>query len=155
MEKLQLKNGLLTTYINNFDFDNPPVDPGTLTIELYKFMLENNGIGLAANQVGLNYRVFVMYPAIVCFNPRVILYSQQYSLKEEHCLSYPGLAVKVKRASNVFTSYQNVSGEFVSRSFDGMHSHVFQHEMDHLNGKVHLDKASRANIIEARKVTIH
>lgn len=152
---MEFSKKLLKTRIEKFDFKEPPVDPGELSISLYKFMLENSGIGLAANQVGLPYRVFVMYPSFVCYNPSVILYSQETTILKEYCLSYPGVQAKVKRPTDVFVTYQDSAGQVYSRSFDGLHARVFQHEMDHLNGVVHLDKASRANIIEARKEIFH
>tara|TARA_R110000772_G_scaffold66361_1_gene147785 strand:- start:273 stop:740 length:468 start_codon:yes stop_codon:yes gene_type:complete len=155
MEKFKLSSKLLKTRIEPFDFREPPVDPGELSIEMYRFMLESGGIGLAANQIGLPHRIFVMYPSIVCYNPSVIFYSQEQTLMHEHCLSYPGKQVRIKRPTDVYVTYQDSVGQFVNRTFDGIHARVFQHELDHLNGVVHLDKASRANIIEAGKVTFH
>jgi peptide deformylase len=155
MAPLEFSTTILKTRISEFDFKEPPVDAGDLVISLYEFMLKNTGIGLAANQVGLPYRCFVMYPNMAIFNPRVIMYSQETTMMDEYCLSYPGKKVRIKRSSDIFVTYQDVYGQHVSRAFDGIHARVFQHEMGHLNGIVHLDKASRANIIEAGKVVYH
>ncbi len=108
-------------------------------------MMELNGLGISANQLGLPYRVFVMRTApelTICFNPRLVDAStEQVVLLEEGCLSYPGLHVKIKRPAHIKVRYQTVTGDTVTDKFTGLTARVFLHELDHMNG---VDFISRA-----------
>jgi peptide deformylase len=109
-------------------------------------MYENNGIGIAANQVGVPYRVFAMRGQpqnFVCFNPRVVQPSAEEIILEEGCLSFPGLIVKVKRPRHVRVRFQTPNGDTRTETFIGMTARVFQHEMDHLEGKLYFSRSSR------------
>ena len=129
-----------------FNFQEPPFDPIEFSHELVKFMYENNGIGIAANQVGVPYRVFAMRGQpqnFVCFNPRVVQPSAEEIILEEGCLSFPGLIVKVKRPRHVRVRFQTPNGDTRTETFIGMTARVFQHEMDHLEGKLYFSRSSR------------
>lgn len=129
-----------------FNFNTPPLDPIELAGDLVKTMYEYNGIGLAAPQVGLPYRVFCMRGApenIVCFNPKIVAYSNEHIELEEGCLSFPGLLVKIKRPQHIRARFQYPNGETVTRQFTGMTARIFQHELDHLEGKLYYTRASR------------
>ncbi len=136
-----------------FDFTNPPVDPLDLVSDLAETMLTNGGVGIAANQCGLPYRVFVMNAAelIPCFNPRIVDSSSEEIYLEEGCLSYPELFVKVKRPRRIKVRYTEPNGNVVTRVFEGMTARVFQHELDHLDGLAHINRASRIHLDQARK----
>lgn len=145
--KLQLVDSIdpiLRTPTEPFDFSNPPMDPLDLVSDLAEAMLASGGIGIAANQCGIPYSVFVIYGTelIPCFNPRIVDASEEMITLEEGCLSYPGLAVKVKRPKKIKVRYQEPNGETVTRVFDGITARVFQHELSHLRGVCHLDEAS-------------
>ena len=152
---------LLSTELEDFDFHNPPVDPKELTKELRYLMEREGGIGLSANQVGLQHRVFVINsnPALTCFNPRIAYYSDEHCVMEEGCLSYPGLYVKIRRPKTIRLRFQDENGELRSESLGGLVARVAQHELDHLNGvnyldrakKIHLDQAKRKSKIMKRK----
>jgi peptide deformylase len=145
MELVKPDNPILTTKCQDFDFENPPVWPVELAKDLVKFMYDNNGIGLAANQVGLPYRVFAMrgYPEnFVCFNPRIVQPSDQEIVLEEGSLTYPGLLVKIKRPQHVRVRFRMANGEVRTDTFTGLSARIFQHEMDHLDG---IEFFSRAN----------
>ena len=91
---------ILTTPCKEFDFSNPPFDPIEFSKDMVKFMYEKNGIGLAANQIGVPYRIFSMRGSpenFVCFNPKIVHASQDIVLLEEGCLTYEGMLVKIKR----------------------------------------------------------
>lgn len=135
---------ILHTRIEEFNFAAPPVDPLDLVSNLAETMLENNGIGLAANQCGLPYRVFVLLSneIIPCFNPKIVDSSKEMIVLEEGCLSYPGLSVKVKRPRRIKVRYTEPNGNTITRTFDGLTARVFQHELSHLNGIVHINEAS-------------
>ena len=130
----------------SFDFQNPPFDPIEFSQELVKFMYENNGIGLAANQVGVPYRIFAMRGSpqnFVCFNPRIVQAAAENIILEEGCLSFPGLIVKVKRPRHVRVRFQTPNGDTRTETFIGMTARIFQHEYDHLEGKLYFNRASR------------
>jgi peptide deformylase len=109
-------------------------------------MYENNGLGLAANQVGTPYRIFAMRAApenFVCFNPKIVQQSEQTVTLEEGCLTYPGLIVKIKRPEFIRVRFQTPNGDTLTKQFIGMSARVFQHEIDHLDGIRFYDKANK------------
>ena len=146
---------ILMNRIEDFDFsiehEHTPVE---IAEALVKYMVDHNGIGLAANQLGLPYRAFAMktQPNTVCFNPLIVDRSAEVVTMEEGCLSYPGLIIKVKRPQAIKVRFTQPNGEVRTKKFTGMTSRVFQHELDHLNGIVfyrrandfHKDQAFRA-----------
>jgi peptide deformylase len=134
----------LHTVTPKFDFQNPPTDPVKLADTLARAVIEHNGLGLAANQLGLPYRAFVIKsnPVIAVFNPIIVDASTEKVYLEEGCLSYPGLAIKVKRPKKIKVRYTQPNGEVVTKVFEGLTARIFQHEMDHLDGISHIDRAS-------------
>jgi peptide deformylase len=149
-ELVDCNDPILKQKTENFDFANPPINP----VELYNDLAENDGLGLAAPQVGLPYRVFVMRAEniIGVFNPKIVDISSEMVYLEEGCLSYPNLWVKVKRPKKVKVRYTNPDGQTETRVFDGMSARVFQHEFDHLEGIVHTKRANRFHLEQARKL---
>ena len=146
MELVKHTDPILTTPCKPFDFQNPPFDPVEFSHELVKFMYDNNGIGLAANQVGVPYRVFSMRGSpenFVCFNPKIVQPSEMMVTLEEGCLSYSGLIVKVKRPQHIRVRFQTPNGETLTKQFTGMTARIFQHEYDHLEGILYFNRASR------------
>lgn len=144
---------ILRKKMERFDFSNPPINPGELVNNLIETMVHNKGLGLAANQVGLPYRCFVLFSSepFGAFNPTVVDTTTEQVLLEEGCLTYDKLIVKVKRPKSIKVRYQNYTGEFVTETFTGMTARGFLHELDHLNGidytmranKIHLERAQR------------
>ena len=101
-----------------------------------------NAEGLAANQVGVLYRVFVIRDNkeyVTCFNPSILGMSTELVDSLEGCLSFPGVNETIKRAESVHVSYQNEGGEEQNRWLSGVAAVAFQHELDHLNGVVFTD----------------
>lgn len=139
-------NPILKQTISEFDFSAPPIDPYTLVTDLLTYMHAHEGVGLAANQIGLPYRVFVMRGSpenFACFNPRVVSFDDELVEMEEACLSLPGVVAKVKRPKDIRVRFQTASGETVTMNFSGMTARVFQHENDHLNGLLFIDRIGR------------
>ena len=100
------------------------------------------GYGLAAPQVGVNLRVFAFLNE-VAFNPVIMEEWGPYDNHVEGCLSYPGLWIQTKRATEIRMSYFTEKGELVERmSGSKLEAIVFQHELDHLNGVTFTDRAS-------------
>jgi peptide deformylase len=134
----------------NWDTDGEIADLGK---EMLKVMFENMGIGLAAPQIGLNKRVFVMgtpSASYICVNPEII--EGQGQIKDqEGCLSYPGLYLHVNRYETVKVRYQDILGKAHEKEFTGIMARVFQHEYDHLNGICFVNKVSKLSLDLATK----
>lgn len=108
---------------------------------MHMVILDYNGIGLAAPQVGSDLRVIVvgrqtgninLYTAMV--NPKILKLSEQSNFAYEGCLSYPGVEAWVKRHKRVKIAYTDLSGCATRRSLAGHEARVLQHELDHLEG---------------------
>ena len=143
---MQLQNNILTTPCEPFDFANPPFNIIEFSKELVKFMYDHEGIGLAANQVGVGYRIFAMRGQpenFVVINPKIIDQSQEEILLEEGCLSYPNLIVKIKRPRHIRVRFQTPNGETITKKFTGMTARCFLHEYDHLEGILFYSRANR------------
>jgi peptide deformylase len=105
-------------------------------------MYVNQGIGLAATQVGLGLKVMVIDAGdgLVNFiNPVIMEKSAETSKMEEGCLSLPGVTVSITRPEEVKIRAQNEQGEFFIKKFEGLVSKAVQHEIDHLEGKLLID----------------
>lgn len=111
-------------------------DPNDLIRRMAKTMIEKNGIGLAAPQVGISKRIFIMgndTKLFACINPE-ILEEENVVVDTEGCLSFPNLWLKVKRSDKIKVKYYNALGQEVITEFTGLISRVYQHERDHLDG---------------------
>jgi len=118
--------------------------------EMLDHMYESNGIGLAANQVDLPYRVFVMNiesdpeaadQELVFINP-VITGRNGTAEGEEGCLSFPEIYAPVRRSSQIVLSAYNLAGEEISWRLEGLPARAAQHEADHLDGVLFIDRLS-------------
>jgi peptide deformylase len=116
--------------------------------EMLELMYEHKGLGLAANQVALPYRLLVMNLSgeaklpeqeAVYINP-VILERKGSVEDEEGCLSFPGLYAKVRRAKAVRVQAYNLKGELLDISASDLPARCWQHEIDHLDGVLFIDK---------------
>jgi peptide deformylase len=144
---------ILKQKLEPFDFTNPPVDPKYLSVSLIETMVNGRGVGLAANQCGLPYRVFVMGAEKVgfaCFNPE-ILEAEGEEVYEEGCLSFPGLFLKINRAERIKVKYTDFNGIEKEERFSGLTARIFQHELDHLNGVCYINKVSRLHLDRAKE----
>lgn len=152
-ELIEAHDEILKTAMPDFDFANPDFDPIEIAHILAQTMIHNNGLGIAANQLGFPVRAFAITgnPITVCFNPKVIDYSPETVYLEEGCLSFPDLYVKIKRPRTIKVRYTEPNGNIVTKVFDGMTARVFQHELDHLDGIVHTQRANRFHLEQARK----
>ena len=143
---MNLDDRYLLEECEDFDFKDPPFDPVEFAKTLVKFMYDNNALGVAANQVGVPYRIFAMRGSpenFVCFNPKIVQTSEKDVVLEEGCLSYPGLLVKIKRPEYVRVRFTTPNGDTITRQFIGMAARGFQHEYEHLEGERFYDKANR------------
>ena len=119
-----------------------------LTGEMLVTMREREGVGLAANQVGRLRRVLVAgieEDEYVLINPVIEARSDETEVLAEGCLSIPGIQVDVERPVAVTVSGQNAAGEDLRFEAEGLLARVFQHEIDHLDGVLILDRTDRGS----------
>ena len=121
-----------------------------------QLMHEALGIGLAATQVGLMNRVLVYRveadgPIAAVVNPRLEWAGDEREAMEEGCLSLPGVLVEVERPVHVRVRAQDERGEGILIEASGLEARVIQHEMDHLDGVLILDRTSREQRKEAMR----
>ena len=108
-----------------------------LAQRMIQTMLRENGIGLAANQVGLQIRLFVMYvdgEFFHCFDPEIVQHSEETVISREGCLSFPGEFCMIARHARITVRFANSSGHYQTRELSGLAARCFQHELDHLSG---------------------
>lgn len=107
--------------------------------KMESIMVDNNGIGLAAPQVGIFKRYFIMKDfttdgSQLVINPEIVKYSDKVGSFREGCLTYKGFSSVVKRSKSVKATWMTGTGEMVHRKLTGRESQVFQHEFDHMYG---------------------
>lgn len=128
----------------------------TLIAKMRRIMREANGIGLSANQIGLDLKMFVAeipdpqggMKFYAVFNPKIEKMSEEKNVFEEGCLSIPGTWGDVERVEKIIVSGQDKHGKPSKIKAWGLLARVFQHEIDHLNGKLFVDKAKRVHTVE-------
>ncbi|MEK7103303.1 MAG: peptide deformylase, partial [Patescibacteria group bacterium] len=142
-----------------------PIDPATISTpefqtlidDMIQTMYETNGIGLAATQIGKPLRLATLVPdpdrfdfyekgsreAIVIINPTITSHSLRTSSSEEGCLSVPGYMGLVKRYSGVTVSFTDRTGAPQTVKARGLLARCYQHEIDHLNGILFVDRAEK------------
>jgi peptide deformylase len=118
-----------------------------LTEDMLETMYAAKGIGLAATQLGITQRVFVMDVSDNASQPQVIINpcisdKRGEQVYQEGCLSFPGLFADVKRAEQVHVEYEDIEGHTVTRDVEELEAVCMQHETDHLDGKVFIDYLS-------------
>jgi peptide deformylase len=119
-----------------------------------RLMIDSIGIGLAATQVGtlhrlLVYRVEQDSPVNALINPVIEWRGKEAELMEEGCLSLPGVIVDVERPVHIRVTGQDETGEAIEIEASGLEARVIQHEIDHLDGVLILDRTSRDQRKEA------
>jgi len=149
---MKLTNTVLYRPAKTFEDFAHPARNSFLANQMFSFMRKNNGIGLAAPQVGISKRLFVMEVDAVqraCFNPEITDQSADLTDYPEGCLSFPGDECKIYRASAITVRYQNTQGIWIQEQLDGLAARCFQHELDHLNGITMHDRAKEPYATES------
>lgn len=127
--------------------------------EMLETMYEKDGLGLAAPQVGKSIRVFVIdydwvneekKNPLIFINPEIISMSGTIEY-EEGCLSLPGIFTTVKRANNIKVKALDLKGETRYYDFDEVKAVAFQHELDHLNGVLFIDRVPKLKLLGLKK----
>ena len=147
--------------------DVTPDYPGLqkLIANMFETMYSADGVGLAAPQIGLPVRVFVMDlsalakddPAFegfkkVMINARILQVGGEEKLEEEGCLSFPGIHEKVYRRDKIRIQYLDENFVLYDEEYEGYKARVIQHEYDHLEGKLFIDHVSgiRKQLIKSK-----
>lgn len=124
--------------------------------EMFKLMYAAKGIGLAANQVGIPLRFFLMNPTgeasqpeeqLVLINPRIRRRSGDV-VGEEGCLSLPGLHGDVVRDAKITIEAYDLDGQEIRLNLEDLPSRIFQHELDHLDGILFIDRVDEEDELE-------
>jgi peptide deformylase len=130
------------------EFDD---DLRRLAERMSQLMKEANGVGLAATQVGVLRRLFVFAPeedqVAVVVNPQIVSAAEELEMDDEGCLSLQGVTVPVERPTTVRIEGRDELGNEVGFDLEGMPARIAQHELDHLDGKLILDRTTQ----EARR----
>ncbi len=124
-----------------------------LSSAMHATMSERHGVGIAAPQVYISKRVIIVasrpnerYPdapemdAVVMVNPEILAFSPETCFGEEGCLSVPNERGQVERAQVVKVRYQTLTGNVVETVYEGFPARIVQHEVDHLNGVLFVDR---------------
>jgi len=129
------------------------VDAATrrLADDMFETMYDAPGVGLAAPQIGVLQRLFVVDCApkdaardpLAMINPHIIWASDEMNTYDEGCLSIPEQYEDVTRPAVVKLRYLDLDGQVQERDFDGLYATCVQHELDHLNGKLFIDYLSK------------
>ena len=133
---MKIDNKFLKKSISEITFDRP-MSNQQLSNLLVKFMQQNKAVGLAANQVGYDKRVFVMQvdgKIYRCFNPEIISTDSTVESGFEGCLSFPKQVLEVARPSKILVKYADYQGNYCQEELTSLAARCFQHELDHLNG---------------------
>ena len=131
-----------------------------LTKRMFKLMYASRGVGLAAPQVGINQQLMVVNwsgdpgrssSELVLCNPSIVEASRATEVEPEGCLSFPGFTADVERAESIVVEFQTVKGKPRRLELSGWEARVFQHEYDHLEGKLYAtDRLSEAEAARAQ-----
>ena len=152
-------NPILKQKAKEFDFQNPPNHPADLAISLAETMGKNGGIGLAAPQIGIPYRVFAMgliqldkqkeektMNVITMFNPDIFYKSDNKVKALEGCLTFPGMYLEVERPFEIKVRFQNHFGNYMEMTLYGIDARCALHEYDHLDGILYTTKIAKTKL---------
>ncbi len=142
-------------------FDELKKDLPALLADMFETMDAVGGIGLAANQIGLDLRLAAVKikregaepVSIVIINPEIVEKSGSL-YEEEGCLSFPGLFAKVRRAAKVKVRALNEKGLPIEINAEGLFAKALQHEMDHLDGIVFIDRLQLMSRIKLKPTLV-
>lgn len=147
MNLLYYPHELLDKEVKDVDLENPGFDPKELKDQMIDLMLKHNGIGLAANQIGLDAKVFVFGDSkensTMCINPTILQYTEEKIEDTEGCLSFPNVYVKIKRPKEILAKWYDENLQECVVKIEGYSAKVYLHELDHLLGITMKDRVSK------------
>eukprot|EP00571_Detonula_confervacea_P013148 CAMPEP_0172310326 /NCGR_PEP_ID=MMETSP1058-20130122/11426_1 /TAXON_ID=83371 /ORGANISM="Detonula confervacea, Strain CCMP 353" /LENGTH=266 /DNA_ID=CAMNT_0013023121 /DNA_START=56 /DNA_END=856 /DNA_ORIENTATION=+ len=131
------------------ELTGPGSEISEIAKEMFLVMYGTVGVGLAAPQVGINKRLMVYNESgdskkwmqeTVMVNPKIVEFSEAKDVDEEGCLSFPEMGGDVERSKWIKVEAQNLKGKKIKKKFKGWEARIFQHEYDHLDGIVYVDR---------------
>ena len=128
---------LLSRRVNNCSYN---LDRSELAQTLVESMLHHRGVGLSANQIGINERAFAMVSdietmqVIVVFNPKIIKEDNKKETMEEGCLSYPETFLQIERPYSIVVKFEDEDKKVHKIKMEGLMARIFLHEYDHMEG---------------------
>lgn len=156
MHLIKSPNPWLEKKVKEFDFNK--LDAISISNEMIELMDTAGGIGLSANQVGLDAQIFVMKPHLLenkepfaLINPELESVTVNYEEMPEGCLSHPDLYLKVKRPRGVIAKYLDTDAKECKIELYDIDARCFLHEFDHLQGIEFTDRVSRLKLDMAKK----
>jgi peptide deformylase len=114
-----------------------------LCVSMMNTMIENNGVGLSGNQVGVLKRIIIIKDGEdvkIMINPEIVEFSDAICDMKEGCLSIPDTFLDIKRPEKIEIKYRDTKGKPHFETYSGLTSRIIQHEMDHLDGIVMVNK---------------
>lgn len=156
MELVKSPNPWLEKKVAPFDFDK--LDGKQIATDMINLMTREGGIGLSANQVGLDAQIFVMKPffhnekvPFALLNPEIVMLTETTDSMPEGCLSHPGLFLNVKRPTGLVAKYLDFNAQERIIELYDIDARCFLHEYDHLQGIEFTDRVSKLKLDRARK----
>ena len=147
----------LETPVERFDYNKH--DAVTVSLAMTTMMNSLGGLGISANQVGLNAQIFVMKPLlnkqVVTFaggttviNPIIKAISEELETQVEGCLSFPDITLKITRPKKILVEFDTLTSDgksviHVAQTYEDIDARIFLHEYDHLSGVVFTDRVSK------------
>jgi len=131
------------------ELTGPGSEISKIAKEMFLVMYATQGVGLAAPQVGINKRLMVYNESgdpkkwmseTVMINPKIVEFSEAKDVEQEGCLSFPDMGGDVERSKWIKVEAQNLKGKKMKKKFKGWEARIFQHEYDHLDGTVYIDR---------------
>lgn len=129
-------------------------DLDDLVLSMIQTMKDYNGIGLAAPQIDISKQIIIVQGSkknLAFINPRIIKKSKETQTHEEGCLSLPGLFLDIKRSKEIDVVATTPKGEEITLHAEGLTARIFQHEIDHLQGKLIINRVSPLKRFKIRK----
>ncbi len=141
------------------ELTGPGSEISRIAKEMFLVMYASRGVGLAAPQVGINKRLMVYNESgdpkdwmgeTVMINPIIVEFSDATDIEQEGCLSFPAIRGDVERSRWIKVEAMNIRGKKFKKKFRGWEARIFQHEYDHLDGKVFIDRLTADSRKEAQ-----
>jgi peptide deformylase len=162
MQLIKAPNLMLEAPVKKFDYEL--MHPAPLALDMIDIMNKESGLGLSANQVGLNAQIFVMKTILnkthgnplVVINPIITGLSKEIEEGIEGCLSHPDLFLKVRRPISCTVEFDTLTNDLksvihVDTKFDDIDARIFLHEYDHLHGIQFTNRVSKLKLTMAEK----
>lgn len=147
MNLVYYPDDFLSKKVDQVDIENPGFDPKELKQQMVDLMLSKKGIGLSANQIGMNASLFVMGDSqknsSIFINPTILQYTEETEKDIEGCLSFPGIYLKIKRPKEILAEFYDENLVKQITKITGYSARCYLHELDHILGITFKDRVSK------------